>query len=53
MTHRQFSASRQLFRLLPRQRLLTIAVIATAVLTAVTEGLGVGLVIPLLDSSEL
>ena len=53
MTHRQFSASRQLFRLLPRQRLLTVAVIATAVLTAVTEGLGVGLVIPLLDSSEL
>ena len=38
---------------MPHQRVLTGAVITTAFLTAVAEGLGVGLVIPLLDTSEI
>ena len=53
MTYRQFSVFRQLFRIMPHQRVLTGAVITTAFLTAVAEGLGVGLVIPLLDTSEI
>ena len=38
---------------MPHQRVLTGAVITTAFLTAVAEGLGVGLVIPLLDTSDI
>ena len=38
---------------MPQQRGLTAAVIATAILASTAEGLGVGLVIPLLDTSEL
>lgn len=53
MTYRQFSVFRQLFQIMPHQRVLTGAVITTAFLTAVAEGLGVGLVIPLLDTSEI
>ena len=53
MTKRPLSVFRQLFRIMPHQRVLTGAVITTAFLTAVAEGLGVGLVIPLLDTSEI
>ena len=53
MTKRPLSIFRQLFRIMPHQRVLTGAVITTAFLTAVAEGLGVGLVIPLLDTSEI
>ncbi len=53
MTKRPLSVFRQLFRIMPHQRVLTGAVITTAFLTAVAEGLGVGLVIPLLDTSDI